>query len=274
VYDWDSQNQTWVDAGSSSNIELNFPASRDASGNNASFVLSSYSDQQVTLGGSGGYLPTAIDADLTVGGTDVFGVDLSNTSFYDGTVNGTQVPQSFDLSILTAPQQHTFAYSSASRSEFSLDFDLAEASSDDAILGILVNLTLNSDFDNVSGASGVDEASGAVDFGSDLTLDYTVDVDGVNSLGANPSADELNNEFTATFNFQGQKLGDIQIAEIEQNGQTTNTPVLVYNDGSREPLVQVFDDTFTAFSGSPAGTLASKATSAFDSVKDAVVGAF
>jgi hypothetical protein len=264
-YSWDSENG-WTSAGSSSSIVLNFPTSRGAS-NSATFTLSGYSDTNVTIDGNSEYVPAMITASLTVGGTEVFAVDLSNTDFYDGQLNGTQVPKSFLLSVLTAPQRHTVEWSSPSKQEFEFAFDLVKPENDDQlVLGVSAAATLKNSFEDVSEAEDVDELAGALNLGPSVSIDYTLQVDDLAALGDDPSAQEVNDNFTATMMYQDQKLGDIEFTEEE--------PVLVYTNGDEVPLAQVFDNTFSTFASPGSGSVTAAMKTAADKVQNAVSTVF
>ncbi len=265
-YNWDSENG-WTSAGSSSSIVLNFPTSRGAS-NTATFELAGYSDTNVTIDGDSEYIPELIAASLTVGGDDVFAVDLSNTAFYDGQVNGTQVPKSFLLSVLTAPQRHTFELSSPSTQEFEFAFDLVKPEEDNQlVLGLLTTATLKNDFQEVSGAEDVDELSGTLNVGPNVAIEYSIQVDELAALGDDPSTQEVNDNFTGTMMYQDQKVGDIELTDQEG-------PVLVYNNGDEVPLAQVFDNTLSTFTQSASGTATAAMKTAADKVRDAMSTVF
>jgi len=269
VYEWAPREGDWVYAGSSDRIVLKFPASRDASGNNATFTLSAYSDTGVVIDGTTEYLPARISASLTVEGTgEVFAVELLNTTFYDSQVDGSQVPKSFFLEVLTAPHRHTYEWSSPSKQEFEFAVDLAE--DDRLVLGLLANVALKSDFDQVSGPQGIDELSGEISLGPDVTIDYTVQVDELTALDGDPTAEQVNNRISAMMKYKGQKVGDLRVG---QNG-----PLLVYNDGTTEPLEQVFDNTLASLAGSSAGSVTNAitgaVTTATQTVRDAVSAVF
>ena len=272
VYEWAPQEGDWVYAGSSDRIVLKFPASEDAPGNNATFTLSAYSDTGVTIDGTTEYLPARISASLTVEGLgEVFAVDLLNTTFYDSQVDGSQVPKSFFLEVLTVPHRHTYEWSSPSKREFEFAVDLSRAEGDRLVLGLLANVALKSDFDQVSGPQGIDELSGEISLGPDVTIDYTVQVDELTTLEGDPTAEQVNNRISAVMKYKGQKVGDLRF-------DRENGILLVYNDGTSEPLGQAFDNTLASLAGSSAGSVTNAVTGAVttaaQTVRDAVSAVF
>lgn len=267
TYNWDGS--TWSSGGSANGLVLNFPTTRSQSSNNATFTLATYTDAAVTIEGETEYVPETVEASLAVGGTDIFSVDLSNTAFYSEQLEGTQVPRQFDLSILTAPQQHTFSLRSPSKKEFNFGFELKRQSGNgDRVVSVQVDATFKDNFDAVSGTQGVESLEGQVGFGPDVTVDYTVDVAGVEALGDNPSPSELNDEFTATMFYRGSRVGTLELDE--EDGV-----LLVYNDGStKEPLADVFQQAYGSVQNSPVSAVTRAAKTAAGSVQKAVAKIF
>lgn len=267
AYNWDGS--TWSSGGSGNGLVLNFPTTRSQSSNNATFTLATYTDAAVTIEGETEYVPETVEASLAVGGTDIFSVDLSNTAFYSEQLEGTQVPRQFDLSILTAPQQHTFSLRSPSKKEFNFGFELKRQSGNgDRVVSVQVDATFKDNFDAVSGTQGVESLEGQVGFGPDVTVDYTVDVAGVEALGDNPSPSELNDEFTATMFYRGSRVGTLELDE--EDGV-----LLVYNDGStKEPLADVFQQAYGSVQNSPVSAVTRAAKTAAGSVQKAVAKIF
>jgi hypothetical protein len=250
---------SWTSSSSSNDLILNFPT-EEGINNNARFTLSTYTDQAVTIEGKTQYLPTTIDVSLSVGGSEIFSVDLSGTDFYTETLNtssgATQLPRQFALDILTAPIRHSVDYSSPSKREFDLDVELTKASNQQRILRFLVGLTFMQNFDAASGAGDVQTVEGELGFGPDVVLAYTVDVAGLDQLGTSPSPQDINNQFTATMRYRGSKMGTIEWGTL--NGQPN--ALFVYNDGSKVLLKDAFGQTSTIANSSPVGmvTLAMK----------------
>jgi len=266
IYAWDEDQEDWTKAGTSDDIVLRFPTSRGAS-NDAEFTLSAYADTDVAVEGESIYLPTRIDASLTVDGTgEVFAVDLTDTDFYGDRFDGTQVPKGFFLEVLTAPQLHTVEWASPSKQEFEVAFDLRRADDDYPVLGLLAAVTLKDDFDQVSGAQGIAELSGELNLGPDVVIAYTAQVDELAALDEDPTEAEVNDRVTAVVNHRGQKIGTLEF-------DRERGPLLVYNDGSTEPLTEIFDDTLTHM-GSSSTTISRVVKTAAQAVQKTVVKAF
>ena len=275
-YNWNSSSQAWTQSASSSNLVLNFPTSQGIN-NNATFTLSTYQDLSVTIEGDTEYLPRTIDASLVVDGTEIFSVDLSGTDFYTETLNtssgATQLPRQFMLDILTAPVRHSFDYMSPSKREFDLDVELTQASTQQRILRVLVGLTFAQNFDAASGAQDVQTVEGEFGFGPDVVLAYTVDVAGIDNLGPTPTAQEINNQFTATMQYRGRKMGTIEWGSITLNGQPVETALFVYNDGTKDPLATVFENTLLT-ANSSTGMVTNALKAATGTMKAAVAKVF
>ncbi|MEF8796663.1 MAG: hypothetical protein V5A48_09430 [Salinivenus sp.] len=266
-YTWEGEQAGWTQTGSSDSIVLTFPTSRGAS-NTATFTLAGYSDTNVVIDGESAYVPEVIAASLTVEGEEIFAVDLTNTEFYDAQLNGTQVLKTALLRVLTAPQRHTFEWSSPSKQEFEFAFDLVEPANDNRLVaGLGATATLRDDVENVSGAGDIDELSGTVRLGPDVTIDYTLQVDELAALGDDPSAQAVNDNLAATMQYRGRTVGDIKVTE--EDG-----PVLVYNDGEEVPLEEAFDDTLSIFTPSGSGSVIAVMTTAADKVQAAVSTVF
>lgn len=275
-YNWNSSNGAWGPSTSSNNLVLNFPTVAGGS-NNATFTLAAYTDEAVTIDGRTEYLPKTIDVSLSVAGTEIFAIDLSGTEFYPETLDlsddATQIPRQFLLQILTAPQRHTFDFNSPSKREFDFDFELEKASNQQRVLRFLIGVTLSEDFDAVSSTQSVQTVDGEIGIGPNLTVAYSVDVDGANNLGDNPSIQEINDQFDATVRYQGRRVGTIEWGQTTVENTQIETALLVYNDGSRDPLATAFANTFGTVT-STGGMVTATVKSAADRMKRAVAKMF
>lgn len=89
-YAWDDAQTGWVNEGSSEDIILQFPATEDASSNNATFTFDAYNDTDLVVNGETIYLPTSGSASVSVEGNEVFSLSLSDVSYE--TEEGLEVP--------------------------------------------------------------------------------------------------------------------------------------------------------------------------------------
>lgn len=280
-YSWDSSTASWVDEGTANGaLILNVPTSPTAyanNANNATFTLAEYETTTVTLDGEPAEVPASVNVSITVESVgEIFSVDLSNTSFYDGQIDGSQMPKSVLLKVLTDPHFHTVQLDSPSKDQFNVAFDLEkEGEGGETVLGLRAEATLTDDFDTVADdvdvGAGIDELAGTIELGPDATIDYTIDGSGTAGLLADPSLEEINNQFSATVNVGGEKAGDIKFAETTQNGVTRIIPVIVYPNGDQEPLRQVFSGTVETLSGPSTGGIGEAITSMSRSVRNAVL---
>jgi len=174
---------------------------------------------------------------------------------------------------LTAPQRHTFDFNSPSKREFDFDFELEKVSNQQRVLRFLIGVTLSEDFDAVSSTQSVQTLDGEIGFGPNLAVAYSVDVDGANNLGDNPSIQEINDQFDATVRYQGRKVGTIEWGRGTVDNTTTEMPLLVYNDGTSDPLAVAFANTVGAAT-STGGMVTATAKSAAQTVKSAVAKMF
>jgi len=177
------------------------------------------------------------------------------------------------LDILTAPVRHSVNYTSPSKREFDLNVELTQANTQQRILRVLVGLTFTQNFDAASGAQDVQRVDGELGFGPDVVLAYAVNVAGLDNLGPTPTAQQINNQFTATMQYRGRKMGTIEWGPITLNGQTVETALFVYNDGTKDPLATVFGNTFLT-AGSSTGMVTNALKAAAGTVKSAVAKVF
>jgi hypothetical protein len=204
-------------------------------------------------------------------------VRLGNTAFYDEQVEETQVPKRFGFRTFTAPHLHNAALDSPSKRDFRYSYLLRRTDEDQTVMRFDVNATLTNAFHEIDDEGGLDKLSGVVELEPDLVIGYTIQADELSALDDAPNPQQVNDHLSATVRYQDQKVGDIQIARITRNGAERITPVLVYNDGSQEPLQEVFPNSFSSFrttvlaGDSNLGTLSKRA---YGTVTEAVSAIF
>jgi hypothetical protein len=232
-YAWNSGTRQWTEQGSSGSVILQFPASEGASSNNATLELSQYSDTELTVDGETVYLPMSGTGSISVGGSEVFSVNLSGVDYTTEDGLEVPIPQSFSLEILTAPHTHAFALNENSSTDFDFSFDLSNG--DQLVAGLSIGAKLTTDnYDELEGTD-VKELSGELRIGSDLTVPYSIEV-GELAAFDDPTEEQINDRIDATVEYQGQ-----QIATLRYDKATEQVEV-VYSDGSVDPASDFYED--------------------------------
>jgi hypothetical protein len=233
VYAWDAATEQWVNKGSSESIVLEFPAMRDATSNNATLELSQYSDTPVTVNGKTVYLPTSGVGTITVEETEVFSIDLSGADYTTEEGLELPLPQSFSLEVLTAPHTHTLSLNENSSTDFDFSFDLSNA--DQLVAGISVGAKLATDnYDELEG-SQVEELSGTLRIGPDLTILYTIEAGELTAFD-DPTEEQINNRIDAAVQSQGQEIATLRYDKASERIE------VVYSDGSTDPASVFYED--------------------------------
>lgn len=232
-YAWDPDTGRWTEQGSSSSVILRFPASEDATGNNATLELSQYSDTELMVDGEAAYLPTSGMGSISVEDTEVFSVDLSGVDYTTEEGLEVPIPQSFSLEILTAPHTHAFDLIENSSTDYDFSFDLTNG--DQRVVGISVGAQLaTNNYDELEGTD-VEELSGELRIGPDLAVPYTIQVAELVAFD-DPTEEQINNRIDATVEYQGQEIATLRYDEAAEQIE------IVYSDGSVDPASDFYED--------------------------------
>ncbi|WP_158666532.1 hypothetical protein [Salinibacter altiplanensis] len=233
VYVWSADTEEWVREGSSNSIVLEFPATEGAAGNNTMLELSRYSDTPLTVNGETVYLPTSGAGAISVDESEVFSVDLNGVDYATEEGFEVPIPQSFSLEIFTAPHTHTFNLSENSSTDYDFSFDLENR--DQLVAGFSVGAQLATDNYDELESTDVEELSGELRIGPDLTVPYTVEAGEIAAFD-DPTEEQVNNRIDATVQFQGQELATLQYDDGSERFE------VVYSDGSVDPASMFFED--------------------------------
>lgn len=240
VYAWDSSAEEWTEEGSSDAVVLEFPASDEASDNNATFTLSSYSDTDLMIDEETVYLPTAGTASLTIDEEEVFSIDLSGAEYTTEEGLETPIPQAFSLSIFTAPHTHDFELAENSSTEFDFSFDLSNG--DQAVFGFSTTAQLATDDYDTLEPTEVEELSGEVRVGADLTMPYTAQVGELAEFD-DPTEEQINNRIDAAIEFRDVEIGTLRYDEASEAVE------VVLPNGSVVPASQLVQDFLNEMEG-------------------------
>lgn len=236
VYAWDPSTEQWVNEGSSESIVLEFPASRNATSNNATLELSQYSDTPVTVTGETVYLPTSGVGAISVEGTEVFSIDLEGADYATEEGLDVPLPRSFSLEILMAPHTHTFSLNENSSTDYDFAFDLANG--DQLVVGMSVGAQLATDNYDELESTQVEELAGELRVGPDLTIPYTIEV-GELAAFDDPTEEQINNRIEAAVQFEGQEIATLRYDKASEEVE------VVYSDGSVEPASMYYENFLT-----------------------------
>lgn len=232
-YAWNADQRQWEQQATSDDVVLRFPADDGSTSNNATFTLSEYEDTGVTVGQETIYLPASGAASLSVEGTEVFSIDLSNVAYETEEGLETPIPQSFTLDVLTAPHTHLFELTNDSGTDYSFSFELSN--DDQLVAGLSTNVLLATDDYDELEETDIDEISGEVKIGSDLTVPYSIQAAELAQLD-DPSEEEINDRFDASIEYEGQEIATLRYDE------GTEEIFVVFADGSEEPASAFYQD--------------------------------
>jgi hypothetical protein len=231
IYEWNPNLEQWERGSDADAVVVRGPASAEAPSNNAVLTISSYADEAVTIDGAGAFLPTAVEASLTVDDQEEFSLSLVNT-VYD-TDGDTPIPVEFDLTIFTRPFTHALSVRQNTSTEFVVDFSITDADGE-TVGGLQGTLLLASDDYETLDDEDFQRATLTVDLGSGLTVVAEADVGDLLVLD-DPTAAEVNAEITATVQLMGRTVGTLQYDD------ETDDFVVVYRDDTSDPADRFYD---------------------------------
>lgn len=232
-YVWDDGQRQWEQQGMSGNVVLRFPASQTSTSNDATFTISDYADTEVVVDGEAVYLPTTGAASLSVEGTEVFSVNLSNVAYETEEGLEVPIPRSFTLDVLTAPHMHLFELTRDSRTDYTFSFELSNE--DQLVAGLSTTVLLASDNYDELEEGDIDEASGTVNIGPDLSIRYSIQAGELATLD-DPSEEQINDRIDAAVEYKGQEIATLRYDKASEEVE------VVFNDGSVEPASTFYDD--------------------------------
>ncbi|MCS3940427.1 hypothetical protein GGP84_003079 [Salinibacter ruber] len=222
VYVWTSDTQAWRQERPADSLILRFPESPDAPSNNATFTLSRYETQSVTIGGSTEQIPTEIGASLAVENEgEIFSVDLRGVGF---TFLG--IPQSFSLDVTANPLAFTTSLKRGQNGTF--QYEDRFRNDGQPVTATTATVDLSPD-DAEGNDSTLDRVEGTTQVGQDLAVEYAADVGALSAL-EDASADEISDHVSVDVLLQGN-----QVATLRYDGSAEQV-IVEYTDGTTEPL--------------------------------------
>ncbi len=222
VYVWNPDTQAWRQERPADSLILRFPESKDAPSNNATFTLSRYETQSVTIIGSTEEVPTRVGASLSVDSTKVFALDLEDVSF----TSLLGIPQSFSLDVTANPLAFTTSLEPGQNGTFQYE----DRFRNDGQPVTATTATVDLSPDGAEGdGSTLGRVEGTTQVGQDLAIEYAADVGALSAL-EDASADEISDRVSVDVLLQGN-----QVATLRYDGSAEQV-IVEYTDGTTEPL--------------------------------------
>jgi len=220
-YNWDPANEEFVKSSASPEmIIINFPA-EGSSTNNITLRLVDFEEQLIEDDIDQYYLPSSIEADLSVDGTEQISIDFS------AQYNNVGMPVAGAVTLFLNP--YTFSVSFDDTASKSSKADVSVSKGDDVIVAVDATANYTS-----SDKEELEIISGFVQY-RNLKISGQVDFNGMMS-DENPDP----NDHVSLSLLDGEdKVGDIIfITEMTDNGEE-DVPYLEYSDGSTEKLEDI-----------------------------------
>lgn len=238
VYAWDDNSQEWTQERPADSLILQFPATPEATSNNAKFTLSEYETQPVSIGGSTAEVPTQVKSSLSKDGTEVSSFDLRDVSF--SPLLG--IPQSFTVnvenSLAGTPDSFTYYSNLETESSSAYRYQDELKKGDQAVVATDATITLGGNGDDEGAFGSVD---GETFVGQGLSVQYMVDSSSLiaafeDSSSGDVSAEDVNDSVDIEVLDDGNP-----VATLRYDGETEQVMV-VYPDGETEPLADLLRD--------------------------------
>ncbi|WP_263788010.1 hypothetical protein [Salinibacter grassmerensis] len=245
VYVWSNSSGTWTQERPADSLILRFPTAQEATGNNATFTLSEYKTESVSIGEITAEVPTQVNSSLKENGEEIFSSRLSV-----GFSSLVDIPESLESYIgafsTSDEAVSNLTYSSTLSADFSdgITYEFRDGLENGSQKVVSTDATIA--LGDGPGSGGGENLFGSVDgetrVGQGLRVQYTADLsalvaalrddssDGVDAEGINNSVDV-------------KVLGedDNQVATLRYEGDKEQV-VVEYPDGQTELLVDLLRD--------------------------------
>lgn len=223
VYQWNALEEMFIKTGTSTIIEIRFPATETSTTNNAVFRLTDYAEI-ATPDGDEAYSATVIEATLDIDGTKE--ASLSADVEYVG--DGTDEPKFADISYFVNP--YTIDLDLDDRGSSTTIFSQYLSKGDDKLIGWGLTAT----YQGAKNEENITKLVGTFQLGSVI---FTVEVNAPSGL---PEEDaDLNDIVKISITVDGASAG--RIVWVTDPGATEPTPYVQYSDGTQDPLSEIFE---------------------------------
>jgi len=237
TYTYNVSAKTWSKIAAVSNsVVFIFPSSASSTSSDMVATVSNYSDQMVTLDNETMYIPTSGSIKLSKSGNEIAHINL-NKATYDF-VGDIPMPTLVDLSVKMAPFTYKLDYQRNTPTQFSLNLDVSSTVSCGYSINSKLNLT-HSDYENIDAENDIESLEINFEYPGALSVNSTIDVNGISALGDDPTTAQLNSKIDAIVSYANIKIGEL---ELQNNGNDTQV-FIRYKDNTTEN-VNVYTDVF------------------------------
>jgi hypothetical protein len=237
TYTYNVNSKSWSKVtGSGSSVVFIFPSSANSSSSDMVATLSNYSDQMVTLDNENIYIPTSASIKLSKNGTEIAHIILNKASYdFAGDI---PMPTLVDLSVKMAPFTYKLDYERNTPTQFIFNLDVSSTSSCGYTINSKLNLT-HSDYENIDAENDIESVEINFEYPGALSVNSTIDVNGISALGDDPTASQLNSKIDAIVSYNKVKIGEL---ELQKTGDETQ--VFIRHKNNMTENVNIYTDVF------------------------------
>ena len=235
TYSWNKNKELWEKTANNNNITFNFPATKEATSNNAVFTIDQYEDFEASYKDKIYRLPVKGHAVATIDGVKVFELTIKNAT-YDKKTNFT-MPLTANVSIYTNPFTTTIKWNRQTPENFIFNFSFS--SNEGCATTLRADIKLNtSDYGNITNMKAIDNIS-FVATQSELRIVGNVDVKSINKIEGREITTEEINTFIRADLFKGNsKIADVKYEKEKDSGVI----YFIFSDGSKEKAEKYISD--------------------------------
>jgi hypothetical protein len=242
VYEWNNNTNTFDLSSNSNNIQISFPSSPTSIINNAIFTLSGYNDDNVFIDGENFFLPTYVNANLTVDGIEIFSL-VSSISYDD------PIPTSINTTIYVNPM--TIQIQGQQVTPFNFEAQINIQTNNQADINFYANVLLNSDdYENLEG-NNIENISTNLSVG-DMTFNAFMNCNLID-FDDDVSTETINNATNVDVTNNGSVIANLELIELENGDYDVS---IVHCDGTTEsseiyyePFIQDVEDILYPYMG-------------------------
>lgn len=238
TYTFNNVSKAWTKTTGGNNATFIFPATSSSTSSVLKLVIGNYSDKKYTLEGEDLYIPTSGSVQLYKDGTEIAHFKLNKGTYEQ--ISDMILPTEIDGSIMVAPFTYALQYVRSTPTEFSYNLDITSSASCGYNSNGKLRLT-HSDYANIDGENDIDNLEINFEYPGALSLQATVDVNGISALGDDPSISQINSKFDAKVNYNAVSIGELEFVDA---GLDDIQMHIRYKDNTTEDVMEAYLETF------------------------------